>query len=145
MLLAYICNVIMVAFVLDSSFSPDRIARPIELTCHSASFRSRKAHVERSHNGSIPRIQHCKSIDHRYFSSTQLTDIHRRGTSWQPFSSAPLQASRKAASCCSTYASSPEDTSSSLSGHYSLSSLDTLWLESSPTSSAAIQSRRVGR
>ena len=32
MLLAYICNIIMVVFVLDSSFSPDRVARPIELT-----------------------------------------------------------------------------------------------------------------
>lgn len=146
MLLAYVCNVIMVAFVLDSSFSPDRIARPIELTCRSASFRSRKAHVECSHETrSISRIQYCKSIVHRHYASAQLTYICHRGTFSRPSSSVPLQVLPKVAFCCSICASSPEDTLLLPSGHYSPSSSDTLWLESLPTSSAAIQSLQVGR
>jgi hypothetical protein len=75
MLLAYICNVIMVAFVLDSSSTLEIPSRTTRLTWNSDAVRSWKAHVERSYDSRfIPRVQCCVSNDH-WVSKARFTDM----------------------------------------------------------------------
>lgn len=74
MLLAYLCSVVMVAFILDSKLLIHHHTKPSQLTSYSVTIRPRKALLERPNDRPLPQVPDRKHVNH-WILRGQPTDL----------------------------------------------------------------------